>query len=67
MLKEKIDSPDIRRSRNPSDISPSSSMARLTTYEDDESQGKVGAGGSRVRCDSMSTITGVRFDAHLNN
>jgi len=50
-----------------SDISPSSSMATLTTYEDEQSREKLGAGGSRIRNDSMSTITGVRFDAHLNN
>ena len=42
-------------------------MARLTVYEDDQCKGKVGVGGSRVRNDSLSTITGVRFDAHLNN
>ena len=68
----KEDSPDALRRRNLSaasnpDISPSSSMARLTVYEDDQSKGKVGVGGSRVRNDSLSTITGVRFDAHLNN
>ena len=68
----KEDSPDALRRRNLSaasnpDISPSTSMARLTVYEDDQCKGKVGVGGSRVRNDSLSTITGVRFDAHLNN
>ena len=61
-------SPEVNRVRQSSgasstDLSPSPSMAYLM-YEDEQSQGKVGAGGSRVRNDSMSTITGVRFDAN---
>ena len=61
-------SPEINRARQLSgasstDLSPSPSTACLK-YEDEQSQGKVGAGGSRVRNDSMSTITGVRFDAN---
>ena len=66
---EKNRSPDRARQRtlsSNSDVSPSPSMATLTTYEDEQSGGKVGAGGSRIRNDSMSTITGVRFDAHLS-
>ena len=67
---KKNKSPDLARQRtlsSNSDVSPSSSMATLTTYEDEQSREKLGAGGSRIRNDSMSTITGVRFDAHLNN
>ena len=61
-------SPEVNRARTSSgtssaDLSPSPSMPWLM-YEDEQSQGKVGAGGSRVRNESMSTITGVRFDAN---
>ena len=69
MSSEKNRSPDLARQRtlsSNSDVSPSSSMATFATYEDEQSRGKVGAGGSRIRNDSLSTITGVRFDAHLN-
>ena len=72
MTNGKDESPNSGRTRTLSatssaDMSPSSSTARLTSYEDDQSQSKVGVGGSRVRNESISTITGVRFDAHLNN
>merc|ERR1711981_1339344 len=53
-------SPDVNGRRQSSSasstsVSPSASMAWLM-YEDEQSQGKVGAGGSRVRNESISTI-----------
>ena len=72
MPKENAESPNLTRRRNESttsnpDVSPASSMARLTSYEDDQSLGNVGLGGSRIRNDSLSTSCGVRFDADGSN
>ena len=56
-----------RQSQNSSRTTSESSLAEIESYEDELNPSKKFTGkgdGNRVRIDSMSQITGVRFDAN---